>query len=111
MTNRVRRYLYKYLILLNIFYIGGAPVNTVFAAAPALETEINRWIATHAQRAKSSEVAGVRYRVVGDLNGDARDDVAVLYTLKSRAATDGELDRKSTRLQSSHSSISYAVVC
>jgi len=91
MTSRMRRYLHKYLILLYIFYIGDAAVNDVFAAAPAPETEINRWIATHAQRANSSEVAGARYRVVGDLNGDARDDVAVLYTLKSRAATDGEL--------------------
>ncbi len=91
MLDRMRQYICKYLILFNIFCASGAAVHDVFAAAPAPETEINRWIATHARHAKSSEIAGARYRVIGDLNGDTRDDVAVLYTLKSHAATDGEL--------------------
>ena len=54
-----------------------------FAAAPD-EAEIQRWINTHAQRSNSDELKPLRSRVVGDLDGDARDDVAVLYTLRSR---------------------------
>src|SRR5207249_6778168 len=81
-----------------------------------------------------SEVAqnlfGVSVSGVGDFNGDGFDDVIVgawdnggggvrsgrAYTffgpLKGTiAAADADLDRKSTRLNSSHVSISYAVFC
>jgi len=64
------------------------------AALPATatrdDTEIQRWLNTHAQQAHSVEVQAARYRVVGDLDGDGRNDVAVLYTLKPRAAQHGE---------------------
>ncbi len=55
------------------------------AATPRDDAEIQRWLNTHAQRAQSVELAAARHRVVGDLDGDGRDDVAVLYTLKPRA--------------------------
>lgn len=54
------------------------------------DAEIQRWIQQHAQRANRIEVPGQRYRVVGDLDGDGVGDVALLYTLKSRAAGVGE---------------------
>lgn len=60
------------------------------AATSRDDAEIQRWIQQHAQRANRIEVPGERYRVVGDLDGDGMGDVALLYTLKSRAASAGE---------------------
>lgn len=60
-------------------------LGTQAAFAAALdEAEIQRWINTHAQRGNSDEQKPVRSKVVGDLDGDARDDLAVLYTLRPR---------------------------
>lgn len=52
------------------------------AAAPTDDEDIRRWISTHARRNQAEELTAARSRVVGDLDGDARDDVAVLYTLR-----------------------------
>jgi hypothetical protein len=60
------------------------------AATARDDAEVQRWLNSHAQRAQGVEVAAARHRVVGDLDGDGRDDVAVLYTLKPRAARKGE---------------------
>ncbi len=56
------------------------------AAVPAArgDAEIQHWISTHAHRGNSDEVTPARSSVVGDLDGDARNDVAVLYTLRLR---------------------------
>jgi hypothetical protein len=54
------------------------------------DTEIQGWLTRHAQRAHSIELAATRHRVVGDLDGDGRDDVAVLYTLQPRVGRRGE---------------------
>ncbi len=67
-------------LLMPVLLLG---VQWSFAAALD-ETEIQRWIDTHAKRSQSNEVTPMRARVVGDLDGDARDDVAVLYTLRPR---------------------------
>lgn len=61
------------------------PAATAAAATSRDDAEIQRWIEQHAQRANRIEVPGERYRVVGDLDGDGMGDVALLYTLKSRA--------------------------
>jgi hypothetical protein len=66
------------------------PAFSVFAATPRDDSDIQLWLNQHAARANGSEVAAHRYRVVGDLDGDGREDVAVLYTLKPRAARRGE---------------------
>ena len=60
------------------------------AATTRDDIEIQQWINQHAKQAHSVEVPAARYRVVGALDGDGRNDVAVLYTLKLRAANDGE---------------------
>lgn len=59
--------------------------SPAMAATARDDAEVQRWLNSHAQRAQSVEVATARHRVVGDLDGDGRDDVAVLYTLKPRA--------------------------
>lgn len=53
-------------------------------SAAADEAEIQRWIKSHMQTSVSEELSAARSRVVGDLDGDARNDVAVLYTLRPR---------------------------
>ena len=88
----------KYLILNNIFYVlcrligcvGIVVASSAAIAAAPDDSEIQRWINQHAQRTNSTEMQAARYRVVGDLDGDRRDDVAVLYTLKPRASQHGE---------------------
>jgi len=60
------------------------------AATTRDDTEIQRWINQHAQRTNSVELPATRYRVVGDLDGDGRNDIALLYTLKPRAGRHGE---------------------
>lgn len=71
-------------------YAGACCAWPALAATSRDDAEIQRWIQQHAQRANSIEVPGARYRVVGDLDGDGVGDVALLYTLKSRAASAGE---------------------
>jgi hypothetical protein len=66
------------------------PALPALAATARDDAEIQRWLHQHAQRTQSVEVAGARQRVVGDLDGDRRDDVAVLYLLKPRAARRGD---------------------
>jgi hypothetical protein len=53
-------------------------------AATRDEADIQRWINRHAQRSNSDEVKSARSSVVGDLDGDTRKDMAVLYTLQPR---------------------------
>lgn len=54
------------------------------------DADIQRWISAHEQRSHSQELAPARSTVVGDLDGDARHDLAMLYTLKPRAGQSGE---------------------
>jgi hypothetical protein len=86
-------FVFKQLFILScsVVVIGLALLaKSAIAAAPREDADIQRWLTAHAQRAHSVEVAAARHRVVGDLDGDGRDDVAVLYTLKPRAARRGE---------------------
>jgi hypothetical protein len=60
----------------------GAPASV---AATRDEADVQHWINRHAQRSNSDERVSVRSSVVGDLDGDARNDMAVLYTLQPRS--------------------------
>lgn len=42
---------------------------------------IDRWIERHVEKLQGVEQGGTRYAVVGDLDGDGMEDVAVLYTI------------------------------
>jgi hypothetical protein len=59
-------------------------------AAARESAEPQRWISQHAQRTKSAELPAARQQVTGDIDGDGRDDVAVLYTLKAKAKPHAE---------------------
>lgn len=41
--------------------------------------DVQRWINAHAQRSNSEELTSARSSVVGDLDGDARNDLAMLW--------------------------------
>ena len=69
---------------------GAAGADASTAAGPPGERDIQHWINRHAHQVHALEVPAARQRVVGDLDGDGRHDVAVLYTLKSRSAPGGE---------------------
>jgi hypothetical protein len=56
----------------------------VSVAATRDEADVQRWINRHEQHSNSDELKAVRSSVVGDLDGDARNDMAVLYTLQPR---------------------------
>jgi hypothetical protein len=68
----------------------------LLAAVPAAATAqegitdaaIDRWIVTHAERSKGAEHRNSRRAVVGDLDGDGRSDVAVLYTIEGAQGHD-----------------------
>ena len=62
-----------------VVYLLGAQAA---AAASTDDADVQHWINTHAQRSQSAELLSARSGVVGDLDGDARDDLAVLYTLR-----------------------------
>ncbi len=59
-------------------------------AATRESAEPQRWITQHAQRVKSAELPAARQQVTGDIDGDGRDDVAVLYTLQAKAKPHAE---------------------
>lgn len=58
------------------------------AAAGVADPAIGRWIAAHAKKMHGAELADARYAVRGDIDGDGRSDVAVLYTLRGRGRDD-----------------------
>ena len=91
------RYLHNILIFKRFLIRRSVTVTLLLCAWPAWaatatrdDHEIQRWLHQHAQRTQSAELPAMRHRVVGDLDGDGREDVAVLYTLKLRAARRGE---------------------
>jgi len=55
---------------------------TAIADDGVSDPAIDRWITKQAYRMKGVERKQARYTVIGDLDGDGRDDVAVLYTIE-----------------------------
>ena len=64
--------------------------SALHAATARDEVDIERWLTRHATRVQGAELARLRQRAVGDLDGDGRMDTVVLYTLKPRTAGRGE---------------------
>ena len=71
-----------YIFLMALILVLGAAVSV---AATHDDAEVQRWIKSHAQRSNSAELTPARSSVVGDLDGDARNDLAVLFTLRARS--------------------------
>jgi len=67
-----------------ILLIALLPGAQAASSAAADEAEIQRWIKSHRHTSKSDELSAARSSAVGDLDGDGRNDLAVLYTLQSR---------------------------
>src|SRR3712207_8538154 len=89
------------------------PYTTLFRSGPDYGGLVR------SDESRGVEVVAVR-TVIGDLSAppaDTHDVWLRLHLLSSRLVTprsinmDGVLDRKSTRLNSSHANISYAVFC
>lgn len=66
-------------------------VSAVVAAGVANDAAIEGWIAAHARKLKGMEQRARRQAVVGDLDGDGRHDVAVLYTIQHAKPGNREL--------------------
>src|SRR2546430_8921441 len=93
------------LLVQHLLDVGEAVRREVDGGRPLVEQEV-RDVARRGQRALR-EVAVVLVRVLREVDEDhARLDLA-----NHGLEADDQLDRKSTRLNSSHSQISYAVFC
>jgi len=86
---------FKVFLLRDLLLALASSTLALPALAVSRDVEIQQWINKHAQQLQSVEVASARYRVVGELDGDGRNDVAVLYTLKPRAARHGTPEKES----------------
>jgi hypothetical protein len=73
-----------------LLFAGVAAAATHAVAATVGDAKIQQWLSRHARQVQGVEAPAARHRVVGDLDGDGRNDVAVLYTLKARTARGGE---------------------
>ena len=67
--------------MLLVALLPGAQAASSVAADDA---EIQRQIRSHMHTSKSDELSAARSSVVGDLDGDGINDMAVLYTLRPR---------------------------
>src|SRR5512146_460630 len=65
--------------------------QAAFAADRTSDPTIDRWIRKQAANMSGVEQKEKRYAAVGDLDGDGRDDVAVLYTVKGMGKADYRL--------------------
>ena len=63
-----------------LFGVAGAPARA--ADAPAWQGFANAWIASHAMRVKGEAPKENRFSCEGDLNGDGKTDVVVVYTIE-----------------------------
>ena len=62
--------------------VGSVGVIRVRADAPAWDGFANAWIASHALKVKGQAPREQRRSCEGDLNGDGRPDVVVVYTIE-----------------------------
>lgn len=65
-----------------VLWAGCCAAGAAAAADGVVDPAIGRWITAHAKKMHGAEVADARYAVRGDIDGDGRSDVAVLYTLR-----------------------------
>src|SRR5690242_2160675 len=83
--------------------------------APATQAELRRvavaMVRAGKTRIEAAQTVGVNRRFVGQWVKMAAQDGEAVLAGRRRGRRPGEQDRKSTRLNSSHMSISYAVFC
>jgi hypothetical protein len=73
-------------------WAGCCAAGAAATAGGVADPAIGRWITAHAKKMPGVELAEARYAVRGDVDGDGRGDVAVLYTLRG-GGRDGRLLR------------------
>lgn len=90
---------FKTIIYVSLTAVILALGTAVGVAATHDDAEIQRWIKSHAQRSNSVELTPARLSVVGDLDGDARNDLAVLFTLRARSTEHNQHDQPNPQTQ------------
>src|SRR3712207_7587513 len=85
------------------------PYTTLFRSSPFRRGESDRGIARRAQWCARFAEAAALARALGDSPSTAKTFSGA--TERERQGFRGKEDRKSTRLNSSHANISYAVLC
>lgn len=87
-------------------WAGCCAAGAAAAADGVADPAIGRWIAVHAKKMHGVELADARYAVRGDIDGDGRSDVAVLYTLRG-GGRDGRLLRFLAVFRSGQRALEY----
>src|SRR3712207_7878084 len=93
------------------------PRSTLFPSTTLFRSPLEEWAAAAAASGRGAVDRMAEQKVHRDLAGITGRDVTVFprrgrfYARGSRFGAPRSLDRKSTRLNSSHANISYAVFC
>lgn len=77
------------------------------AAAAAARSAVDRWITAFSHKIKGHEERALRRTVVGDVDGDGRPDVAVLFTVAGVRLPDDQLQFVAVFRRDARSRLAY----